>query len=43
MSGNVNSLNASVSAALVTYEIYHKRGWGFEVLQTKWLWNYIPN
>jgi 23S rRNA (guanosine2251-2'-O)-methyltransferase len=26
MSGNVNSLNASVSAALVTYEIYNKRG-----------------
>jgi len=34
MSGNVNSLNASVSAALVIYEIYNKRGWGFEVLQT---------
>lgn len=26
MSGHVNSLNASVSAALVIYEIYHKRG-----------------
>lgn len=26
MSGNVNSLNASVSAALVIYEIYNKRG-----------------
>jgi len=26
MSGHVNSLNASVSAALVIYEIYHKKG-----------------
>jgi len=26
MSGHVNSLNASVSAALVLYEIYHKKG-----------------
>ena len=27
MSGHVNSLNASVSTALVVYEIYRKRGW----------------
>ena len=26
MSGHVNSLNASVSAALVIYEVYHKKG-----------------
>ena len=26
MSGHVNSLNASVSAALVLYEVYHKKG-----------------
>ena len=26
MSGHVNSLNASVSAALIIYEIYHKKG-----------------
>ena len=26
MSGHINSLNASVSAALVIYEIYHKKG-----------------
>lgn len=34
MSGNVNSLNASVSAALIIYEIYNRRGWGFDVLRT---------
>jgi len=27
MSGHVNSLNASVSAALVIYEVYRKKGW----------------
>ena len=34
MSGHVNSLNASVSAALVIYEIFNRRGWGFDLLQT---------
>jgi tRNA G18 (ribose-2'-O)-methylase SpoU len=34
MTGHVNSLNASVSAALIIYEIYNKRGWGFDLLQT---------
>jgi len=29
MSGHVNSLNASVSAALVIYEIYHLKGWSY--------------
>lgn len=34
MSGHVNSLNASVSTALIIYEIYNRRGWGFDLLQT---------
>lgn len=34
MSGHVNSLNASVSAGLIIYEIYNKRGWWFDLLQT---------
>jgi tRNA G18 (ribose-2'-O)-methylase SpoU len=34
MSGHVNSLNASVSAGLIIYEIFHRRGWAFELYQT---------
>lgn len=43
MTGHVNSLNASVSAGIVLYEIFNRKGWFFEVYQTQWLWDSLLN